>query len=97
MQGGRSRLWGCTRMRCDCWRIDDQSPLLVAQIYDDLGRKDEAQSSRERGIELAEEHLQLNPDDARAVYMAANGMAALGQRDRGREWAERAHQMRPTD
>lgn len=79
-------------------RPDDyQSPLLVAQIYDDLGRKDEAQSARERGIELAEEHLQLNPDDARAVYMAANGMAALGQRERGREWAERAYRMRPTD
>jgi TolB-like protein/cytochrome c-type biogenesis protein CcmH/NrfG len=79
-------------------RPDDyQSPLLVAQIYDDLGRKAEARAARQRGIALAEEHLGLSPDDARAVYMAANGMAALGDRERGREWAERAYRMRPTD
>jgi adenylate cyclase len=76
---------------------DHQSRLLMAQIYDDLGRRDEARASRLRGIELAEEHLKLNPDDARAVYMAANGMAALGQRERAREWAGHALAMRPDD
>jgi tetratricopeptide (TPR) repeat protein len=76
---------------------DHQSPLLVAQIYDDLGRHEDARAARLRGIVLAEEHLKLNPDDARAVYMAANGMAALGQRERGREWAGRALAMRPED
>lgn len=76
---------------------DFQSPLLVAQIYDRLGRGAGARAARQRGIELAEQHLQLNPDDARAVYMAANGMAALGQRDLAREWTERAVAMRPDD
>ncbi len=76
---------------------DYQSRLLMAQIYDDLGRPDEARAARLRGIELVEEHLKLNPDDARAVYMAANGMAAVGQRERGREWADRALAMRPED
>jgi adenylate cyclase len=52
---------------------------------------------RERGIRIAEEHLKLNPDDARALYMAANGMVALGERERGREWAERALAMQPDD
>lgn len=76
---------------------DYQSPLLMAQIYDDLGRASDARESRLRGIELAEQHLKLNPDDVRAVYCAANGMAALGQRERGREWAGRALAMRPED
>jgi non-specific serine/threonine protein kinase len=76
---------------------DYQSRLLMAQIYDDLGRPDDARAARLRGIELAEEHLKLNPDDARAVYMAANGMAALGQPERGRQWADRALAMRPDD
>lgn len=76
---------------------DYQSRLLMAQIYDDLGRRGEARSVRLRGIEFAEDHLKLNPDDARAVYMAANGMAALGQRERAREWADRALSMRPED
>ena len=76
---------------------DYQAPLLVAQSYEVLGRAEEARAARERGIQTAEQHLQLNPDDARAVYMAANGMVALGQRERGKEWAERALAMRPAD
>jgi adenylate cyclase len=74
---------------------DYQSPLLVGQIYDDLGRPRDARASRERGVRIAEEHLKLNPDDARAVYMAANGLVALGERERGREWAQRALAMEP--
>jgi TolB-like protein/Flp pilus assembly protein TadD len=76
---------------------DYQSPLLVAQSYDDLGRPDEAASSRRRGIALAAEHLELNPDDARALYMGANGLVALGEIDRGLEWAGRALDIEPRD
>jgi adenylate cyclase len=79
-------------------RPDDyQSPLLVAQIYDDLGRPADAVASRKKGIELSERHLRLNPDDARALYMAANGLVALGQRERGQQLAERALAIRPDD
>ena len=61
-------------------RPDDyQSPLLLAQIEDDLGRRDRATAARKQGIAIAERRLQLNPDDARALYMAANGLAALGR------------------
>jgi TolB-like protein/cytochrome c-type biogenesis protein CcmH/NrfG len=76
---------------------DYQSPLLCAQIYDDLGRTQDARAARERGVAVAERHLEMNPDDARAMYMAANGLVALGERTRGRQWAERALRMRPED
>jgi adenylate cyclase len=76
---------------------DYQAPLLMAQIYDDLGRNEEGTTARRRGIEAADEHLKLNPDDARAVYAAANGLAALGERERARQWADRAVAMRPDD
>ena len=33
----------------------------------------------------------------RALYMAANGMAALGQSEQAREWAQRARALRPDD
>ena len=76
---------------------DYQSPLLVAQIYDDLGRPAEAVMARQRGIEVAERHLRLNPDDARAFYMAANALVAFGKRPQGQQWAERALAIRPDD
>jgi adenylate cyclase len=79
-------------------RPDDyQSPLLLAQIEDHLGRHDNAMASRRRGVTIAERHLQCNPDDARALYLAANGLAALNEHRRSRKLAERARAIRPDD
>jgi tetratricopeptide (TPR) repeat protein len=76
---------------------DYQSPFLVAQIYEDQGRKAEADAVRRRGFEIVEEHLKLNPDDLRALYMAANGLAALGEKDRSLDWANRALALDPEE
>ena len=76
---------------------DYQSPLLVGQIFEDLGRAAEAKAVRRRGVRLADEHLRLRPDDARALYMGANGLVALGETARGLEWAARALALDPGD
>jgi adenylate cyclase len=76
---------------------DYQSPLLAAQIYSDLGRPEEAQNARRRGVRLAGARLQLNPDDARALYMGANGLVALGECESGLEWAKQALELDPSD
>jgi TolB-like protein/Tfp pilus assembly protein PilF len=76
---------------------DYQAPLLVAQIYEDLGRAGEAEAVRRAGVERARRRLEVEPDDARALYMAANGLAALGEGEAAREWAQRARALRPGD
>jgi tetratricopeptide (TPR) repeat protein len=76
---------------------DFQSPLLVAQCYDALKRPAEAGTARKNGVRIAEKHLELHPDDTRALYMAANGMAALGEEVRARQYAERALAVSPAD
>ncbi len=76
---------------------DYQVPLLIGQIYSDLGRHAEAEATRRFGLELAEARLKLNPDDARAWYMGANGLAALGAYDQGLEWASRALSLDPDE
>lgn len=76
---------------------DYQSPLLMAQIYDDLRRHDEARRARQSGIALAEDHLRIYPDDVRALYCAANGLAALGERERALAFASRCLAARPSD
>jgi tetratricopeptide (TPR) repeat protein len=79
-------------------RPDDyQAPLLVAQLYADLGRAADAEVARRRGLKVAEEHLGHRPDDVRALYMAANAMVAMGERERGLEWARRALALDPDD
>lgn len=69
---------------------DFQSPLLVAQIYEDLGAPEEAREARRKGVALVADRIDLHPDDARALYMGANGLVALGERERGLNWARRA-------
>jgi serine/threonine protein kinase/Flp pilus assembly protein TadD len=79
-------------------RPDDfYAPLLVAQIYNELGRHDDARAARERGVGLVERRIDLHPDDARALYMGANGLVALGLKDKGLDWARRARKIDPDD
>lgn len=76
---------------------DYQSPSLVAQVYNGLGRKVEAEASYRRALQVAEKHLELNPDDARALYLGANSLCQLGERVRSLEWAARALAIDPDD
>jgi TolB-like protein/Tfp pilus assembly protein PilF len=76
---------------------DYQVPLLIAQIYSDLGDEDKAAASRRRGIQAAEARLKLNPDEARALYMGANGLVALGEYERGLEWVRQALAIDPDE
>jgi len=76
---------------------DYQSPLLVAQAFEAIGRRAQADEARRRGVEIAKNHVGLHPDDIRALYMLANGLVALGQRDEGLVWARRALALDPEE
>jgi len=79
-------------------RPDDyQSALLMAQIYEDLKRPEEARTARKTGVALVADRIELHPDDVRALYMGANGLVALGEKERGIVWARRARAIAPDD
>jgi TolB-like protein/Flp pilus assembly protein TadD len=79
-------------------RPDDyQASLLVAQVYERLERPADARSAQARGVRIAEERLKLDPDDVRALYMGANGLISLGERERALEWATLALEMEPDE
>jgi len=74
-----------------------ESNLLGGQMYDMLGDNSRAEQSRRRGVVAAEEHLSLDPDEARALYMGANGLVSLGQTERAIRWLKRALALEPDD
>jgi non-specific serine/threonine protein kinase len=76
---------------------DYQAPLLLGQVYDGLGRRREAEASARRGLAVAERHLELHPDDARALCLGSGALCRLGERARCREWAERALKIDPDE
>ncbi len=76
---------------------DYQAPLLLASVYIGLGRKEEGNMAYRRGLQVIEKHLELHPDDARAIYFGALSLGQLGEKERSQEWAERALAIDPDD
>ena len=72
-------------------RKDDfQAPTFLRQIYRSLGREEEACAAAERALARAEEHLELYPDDTRALNLGAAGLVEKGDKERAMRWAERS-------
>ncbi len=69
---------------------DFQAPILLRQVYRSLGREHDALEAARRGVERASIHLELNPDDTRALNLGFGGLVDLGENDRAVEWAERS-------
>jgi serine/threonine protein kinase/tetratricopeptide (TPR) repeat protein len=76
---------------------DYQAVLLSASPLRGLGRIEESRSALRRGLQIVEKHLELNPDDARALYLGAPALIQLGERERALEWAGRARSANESD
>jgi serine/threonine protein kinase/Flp pilus assembly protein TadD len=76
---------------------DYQARFFAAQAYAALGRAAEAEAAYRRALEVTNQHLELNPDDARAATMKAVSLCRLGRRAEGLEWADRARSLDPAD
>jgi len=79
-------------------RPDDyQAPTFHAMVLEGLGRKAEALAIRRRALPLIEKHVEMNPDDSRALNLGAIELAHVGQGERGLEWAKRSLAIDPED
>lgn len=76
---------------------DYQSVVLLAIVLRNLERVQEADEVDRRSIELIEEHLKLNPDDARAYYMGASCWVSVFRPDKAREWIGRSLEIDSDD
>ncbi|HEV8598737.1 MAG TPA: protein kinase [Gemmatimonadales bacterium] len=76
---------------------DYQALLLVQGPLRGLGRHEEVQKVLRAGLQLAEKHLELNPDDARALYLGGTALVQLGERERALDWAGRARAANESD
>lgn len=69
---------------------DYQAPSFLSMAYTELGRENERLEATRRTVENAEKHVDLHPDDGRALAFGAYALVELGQIDRARDWAKRA-------
>ena len=79
-------------------RLEDcQSPILMGQSLQMLGRVDEGRAAAREGVRRAERMLALNPADVRALSIGSIGLFADGQHVRAMEWSQRALELNPDD
>lgn len=78
---------------------DWESPMLAIANHEKLEDLEGAQRAARIGIERIERHLEDYPDNPRAYYLGLAALAALGQKEKARQWAARALELaedRPT-
>ncbi len=76
---------------------DYQSPRFLAMALTTLGRHEEARAVDLRGLQVVEKHIQMHPDDARALLFGASQQVQAGNLDKSREWTRRALKIAPDD
>ncbi len=75
-----------------------QAASLLANVYDGLGLKEqEVRAAHRLAVDVIEKHLEMHPDDVRALYLGAQNLCRLGEHARGLEWAQRALAIDPED
>jgi tetratricopeptide (TPR) repeat protein len=74
---------------------DYQVPLLLPQVYRSMGREQEAIDAQRRGLTAAERHLEMNPEDVRALYLGGGALVETGQEEKGLAWVEKAVELAP--
>ena len=93
MEKAASLLEGAQQVRPE----DYQTPALLRQVYTGLGRAEDAGRTLKRALDVIDKHLELNPDDARALYLGAGSLVQMGQKQKGLEWLQRALASDPDD
>jgi non-specific serine/threonine protein kinase len=67
-----------------------QAIALLDVSYTKAGFEQKAIEASKRAFVSIEHHLQLNPDDTRAICLGANSLLAMGETEKALEWANRA-------
>jgi serine/threonine protein kinase/Tfp pilus assembly protein PilF len=76
---------------------DYQTPLFAAMAHRALGREPQRLACARHSADAARRHLELNPDDVRALYIGAGALIAIGRKEEGVAWLERALSLQPEE
>src|SRR5262249_35781183 len=76
---------------------DYQARGHLVMCFRALGRKEEALQACRETLRVAERHVELYPEDARALYLGASALCQLGAHQLSREWAARAVAVDPEE
>jgi non-specific serine/threonine protein kinase len=82
---------------CQLRPDDYQAPSLLANALEGVVGRQGAEAAHRKAVRVIEKHLDLHPDDVRALYLGAQNLCQLGERNRAIGWVERALAIEPDD
>jgi tetratricopeptide (TPR) repeat protein len=81
-----------------CIRPEDyEAALFLASAYSDLNLESETKKANQRALDIVRKHLDLNPDDARALYLGAGTLVKADESEEALQWVEKAVLIDPND
>ena len=69
---------------------DFQAPTFLRQIYRSLGREEDAKAAARQALKTAKHHLELYPDDTRALNLGCAALIEHGDKEQAMQWARRS-------
>jgi tetratricopeptide (TPR) repeat protein len=76
---------------------DYESALFLVSAYKDLNLESEMKKANQRALDVVRRHLDLNPDDARALYLGAGTLVMAEEPEEALRWIERAVAIDPNE
>jgi len=76
---------------------DYQTPHFLAMALRALGRTEEARAADRRCLQVVEKHVQMYPDDSRALLFGATQHSQAENRDKCLEWVAKALAITPDE
>ena len=76
---------------------DYQAALFLVAAYNDLNLETEMKKANQRALDVFRKHLDLNPDDARALYLGASALIRADESEEALQWVQMAVAIDPHD
>ncbi len=76
---------------------DFEAALFLSAAYDDLHMEDERKKANINALKVTRTHLELNPDDPRALYLGAGNLIQTGELEEALLWVEKAVSIDPNE
>ncbi len=74
-----------------------KAALFLVNAYNDLGMDVQKKKANEQALTIVKRHIDLNPDDTRALYLGALALIDAGRSEEAIEWLERAITLEPNE
>jgi adenylate cyclase len=70
---------------------------FLVDAYADLNMDKEMLAANERALKIFRRHIDLNPDDARALYLGAGSLIRADKQKEALQWAKKAVSIKPDE